>query len=181
MKIRTNHFLAISLLLPFMAFGQLNQDTRLNLPTADQYKKIKKQKVKLTLHSNAKIKGILFKVTEEAVILLPKDDAINSHAHFIKLVKDDQKTVNTSLILMVQTNKRNVGKGFLIGAGIGALAGAAIGANFGSEWVLVGAGLYGVGGGIVGVIIGALVQKTYRLGNKNKLEALKKQAIMYGY
>ncbi|MFK7982225.1 MAG: hypothetical protein AB8G86_19750 [Saprospiraceae bacterium] len=178
MKMYTTFFIAIFLLFPFITLAQLTLDMLGKLPTAAQYEKIKKQEVRLTLHSREKVSGILYKVTEEAITLLPKDEHINRHSHFIQLVKKDQKIVKTAFVLQVQDKKRNAGKGFLIGFGIGAIAGFQASTP---GWEFVGAGLLGAGGGLVGAIIGALIKKSYKPTNKAQMERLKKRAIMYGY
>ncbi len=177
MNVKTNLLFTCFIFTSFNVFAQLTTE---NLPTAAQYKNIKKQEVRLTLHSKAKITGILYQITEEAIILLPKDDSINNHAHFIKLVKEDQKIINKAFIFMVKTKKRNAGKGFLLGLGIGAVMGYAIGgASTGYEFAVVGVG--GIGGGLLGLIIGSMTSKSYNPKNKTAMEQLRKKGIMYGY
>ena len=178
MNVKTNLLFVCFIFMSFNVFAQLTIE---NLPTAAQYKNIKKHKVQLIFHSKAKVTGILYQITDKAVILLPKEEAINSHAHFVKLAKEDQQIVNTAFISTIQTKKRNVGKGFLIGLGFGAIIGAVSGAKYGSGWGLVGAGLYGIPSGLVGAIVGGLTKQSYKPKDKAKMERLKKKAIMYGY
>ena len=161
-------------------FAQLTPDTWKNLPTAEQYKKIKKQEVAVKLHTNEKINGVLYNVTAESLILLPKDDYIDRYSHFVKLVKEDQIVLNISSIHKVQTNKGNGGKGFLLGLGIGAVAGFSIGgASSGYEFAAVGAG--GIAGGLIGLIVGSITSKSYSPKNKTQMEQLRKKGVVYGY
>lgn len=180
MKISISVLLIFSLIAPFTIFAQLSLDAKLNLPTADQYKKITKQEVWVKLHTNEKVEGILYNVTQESLILIPKDDYIDRYSHFVKLVKEDQRILKVDAIHNVRINKGNGGKGFLIGLGVGAVMGYAIGgASTGYEFAAVGAG--GLVGGLLGLIVGSISSKSYKPKNKIERKRLKKKAITYGY
>ena len=114
MKISISLLLIFSLVAPFTVFAQLSLDTWENLPTVEQYKNIKKQEVWLTLNSRDKVTGILYTVTDEAVILLPKDDYIDRYSHFVKLVKEDQIDLKIDCHSQCSNQKRKCKKRLFI-------------------------------------------------------------------
>lgn len=174
-------FLIFSVIIPFTGFAQLTLDTSKNLPTAEQYKKIKKYEATVNLHNKKNVKGLLYKVNEEIVTLIPMDEYANRYSHFVKLVKEEQIPINLTNIHHIRA--RRAGKkgtglliGVLIGGGLGALTTK-------SEVVSPGPviGLGALVGGILGGLLGGASAKTYTSKNKAKLEELKKRGIMFGY
>lgn len=185
MKVKTSYFFAIFLLLPFMVFAQLNQDTQENSPTAAQYKLIKKYDAVVKLKTKEKIKGVVYKVTDEAVILLPKNKHIKLYSHFKNLTKKDQKIIMLPSISKVTTRKtgkikNNFWKGAAIGAGIGlGLLGIEKASN-GTGYFIYGLAPLTLAGGLLGTII-SIPAKSHAPKEERALEALKEKGIMFGY
>lgn len=176
-------FLIFSLIIPFTGFAQLTLDTSGNLPTAEQYKKIKKYEATVNLHNKKTIKGLLYKVTNEEVILIPNNKNLNRYARFVKLAKAEQIPLKITAIRSLKT-KGGKGKEFLIGAGIGFGLGALLASDVEKSTNLIPIPVYMIVlatvFGLIEVIFGKSA-KSYKLKDTAKLEELKKRGIMFGY
>ena len=177
---QTKLLIIIFLFLSSFGFAQLSQDTRRNLPTAEQYKKKTKYRTVLNIHNKANVIGLLFKVTDDKVILIPNDESVNEYTHFVKLVKEEQIAVSIPIIKRIGTRKKGkLGKNLLIGAGVGValgllgIANAREDALLTSEVITVPA----ITGGILGLLIG-ISSKSHNLNDKAALEKLKSMGIM---
>lgn len=182
MKISMSFFLIFSVVVPFTAFAQLGLDAKLNLPNAAAYKAITKYRTIINLNNKKRVIGFLYKVSDETIILIPKDKDIEHYAHFVNLVKKDQIAIKTPHIFRMNTRKKGrLGKSFLIGAGLGLGLGLlAVGTAEGTVPegnVTIGVPL--LTGGLLGLIIGSF-SKSHNLKDATKLAQLKKRAIMYG-
>ena len=182
MKVSTLFLLLFFVVIPFTAFAQLNLDTNLNLPTAEQYKAITKYRTIINLNSKKNVIGFLYKVTDETIILIPKDKHIKRYSHFVKLAKEDQIALKIPHIFRINTRKEGkLGKSLLIGSGLGLGLGLLVGGaenNLIGRNVLVGVPL--LTGGLLGLLVGSF-SKSHKLKDAAQLEKLKQRAIMHGH
>ncbi|MCX2718786.1 hypothetical protein [Lentiprolixibacter aurantiacus] len=124
-----------------------------------QAQKVKFYKAKVTLNNDTRVKGILYGVSEEGLLLMDKN------------LVDTVMTIDPRSITLIKLRRSGrVGRGALIGASGGALLGAVIGnASYSSsndcegwfcyspsreETVYGGAIFFGVQGAIIGALIG---------------------------
>lgn len=177
-------FLICSLIVPFTGFAQLTLDSEENLPTAEQYKEITRLVTTVKLNNKKTIKGLLYKVTNEEIILIPNNQYLNRYAHFVLIAKKEQIPLKITAIHRLQT-KGKKGNNFLIGAGIGLGIGLLSVAAEGDGGMFEGLAAAAVfpltlTGGLVGLLFGK-GQKSYNLKDAAKLEELKKKGIVFGY
>jgi len=180
MKIKTNILFVFFLFLSFSIFAQLSQDTRKKLPTAEQYKKMTKYQTTLNLHNIPSIKGLLFKVTDEQVILIPNNGKVKDYSHFVMLVKKEQIPINIPLIHRIGTRKKGkLVQGLLIGAGLGLVLGISAISSADGNSLLTGnvVTIPILTGGALGLLIGSF-SKSHNLNNKAELEKLKGMGII---
>jgi len=184
MKIIETFLFFFSLIIPFTGFAQLTLDTGENIPTSAQYKKITRLETTVKLKNQKTIKGLLYKVSDEAIILIPNDKYINRYSRFVKLAKEEQIPLEIAAIHRIQT-KGKKGKSFLIGAciglGIGFLGVATEPeGNMFSGLAKVIVLPLTVTGGLLGLLFGKGA-KSHNLKDGAKLEELKKKGIVFGY
>lgn len=180
MKFKTTLLSVCFLFLPLAIFAQLSQDTRENLPTREQYKKMTKYQTILNLRNKTTVRGLLFRVTDEQVIIIPRDDKIKDYSHFVNLVRDEQIPVNIPFISRVGTKKKGkMAKSLLIGIGIGLALGSLGASNADSDDLITNdiITIPVLTGGLLGLLIGS-ISKSHDLNDKAELEKLKGLGIM---
>lgn len=174
--------LVLFLFLSPPSFAQLSQDTRENLPTAKQYKKIPQYRTSINIKNKNIVTGLLLNVTDDKVILIPNDVGVEEYAHFVMLVKEEQTPISLPIIKRISTRKKGkLGKNILIGTGIG-LALGLVGISSADEGDLITSDVItipAITGGLLGLLIG-ISSKSHNPNNKAELEKLKDMGIMSG-
>jgi len=184
MKFKTNLLLVCFLFLSCSIFGQLSQDTRAKLPTAAEFKKMTKYRTILNLRNKTNVSGLLFKVTDEQVILIPNNEKIKDYSRFISLVRKEQIAINIPFIQRIGIRKKGkVEKILMIGVGIGVAVSFWGYLNVKDGDSLASGGVFTIPvliGGILGLLTGSS-SKSYNLNNKSELEKLKDMGIITGF
>ncbi|MFT5384006.1 MAG: hypothetical protein ACI8VT_000338 [Saprospiraceae bacterium] len=181
-----NHLLlifAFLILAPFSVRAQVKEFVTEKIPTASQYKEITKYKTWVHLNNKKLIKGYLYRVTNDEIILL--SGHLKDYFHFVELVRGHKIKIETSSIKKIKTRKKErLRNGILIGSGIGLTLGLIVGTLQSNSEFGVQTGPFTSVATILGGSIGALFsksKKSYNLKNAASLEELKKKSIMFAF